>query len=585
MEKKSPTLPQKQKPKSPSIFGLLKPYRNFVFILIFLAVAANVLNLFLPKIISRGIDSYVIGNFVLSRTMVEFLLAAFFIFLFTALQSVVQVYTSEKVARDLREKVAGKISEQSYAYIETVTPGTILTNLTSDIDSIKLFVSQAIVSIVSSLVLILGSAVFLMFINWKLALAVLTIIPVIGITFFLVLKKVRVLFLKGRTVIDWLNRVINESILGAALIRVLNSKKKESEKFEAANTDAKNVGLQILRLFAGLIPIITFVAGMGSLMILALGGHFVIGGTMTLGDFAAFNSYIAIFIFPVLVIGFMSNIIAQATASYGRIIGVLEAPEQKEEGMLTVDLSGKIEVVDATVAYGEKKALNHVSFEIQPGSRTAIIGPTAAGKTQLLYMMIGLFSPTEGAVLYDGKNIDAFNKAALHRQIGFVFQDSIMFNMTIRENIAFGDTVTEENLTRAIQTAELYDFVDALPQKLGTIVSERGSTLSGGQKQRIMLARALSLNPKILLLDDFTARVDRTTEEKIIGNIKKNYPDLTLVSVTQKIASVTDYEQIILLMEGEILARGTHKSLMKSSPEYVQIYNSQQSTSHYELHA
>jgi ATP-binding cassette subfamily B protein len=157
--------------------------------------------------------------------------------------------------------------------------------------------------------------------------------------------------------------------------------------------------------------------------------------------------------------------------------------------------------------------------------------------------------------------------------------------MSLRENIAFSETVTDKDLQKAIDTAELQDFVNALPDKLNTVVSERGTSLSGGQKQRIMLARALALNPKILLLDDFTARVDRRTEQKILANIHKNYPDITLLSVTQKISSIEHYDQIILLMEGEVLAHGKHQELMETSPEYVQINNSQQSTNHYELRA
>jgi len=169
--------------------------------------------------------------------------------------------------------------------------------------------------------------------------------------------------------------------------------------------------------------------------------------------------------------------------------------------------------------------------------------------------------------------------------VGFVFQDSILFNLTLRENIAFSKTVRDSDLEKAIATAELKDFIDSLPEKLDTIVSERGTSLSGGQKQRIMLARALALNPKVLLLDDFTARVDSQAERKILENVHRNYPAITLISVTQKIASVEDYDQIVLLMEGEVLATGTHKQLMETSPEYVQIYDSQRSTSHYELHA
>jgi ATP-binding cassette subfamily B protein len=189
-----------------------------------------------------------------------------------------------------------------------------------------------------------------------------------------------------------------------------------------------------------------------------------------------------------------------------------------------------------------------------------------------------LIKPTEGAILYDGINIADYSRDALLKQIGLVFQDSIIFNMTLRQNIAFNSEVTEKDLQKAIDTAELNDFIDSLSEGLETVVSERGSSLSGGQKQRIMLARALAINPKILLLDDFTARVDTLTEQKISENVKENYPDLTLVSVTQKINPIKDYDQIIVMMEGELIANGRHDYLMQHSPEYVQIYHSQKST-------
>jgi ATP-binding cassette, subfamily B, bacterial len=285
------------------------------------------------------------------------------------------------------------------------------------------------------------------------------------------------------------------------------------------------------------------------------------------------------------VIGFMSNVMASASASYGRIAMVLGAPDRKETGTLVTKLRGDITVRDVVVAYGEKRVLKNVSFSAAAGTRTAIIGPTAAGKTQLLYLLTGLLKPNSGSIEFDGRNIGEYEKQSLHLQVGFVFQDSILFNLTLRENIAFSKTVRDEDLERAIATAELRDFIDTLPQKLDTIVSERGTSLSGGQKQRIMLARALALNPRVLLLDDFTARVDTNTEQKILANVRQNYPEITLVSITQKIASVEDYDQIVLLMEGEVLATGTHKELMKTSPEYVQIYDSQRSTSHFELHA
>ncbi len=573
------------RPPGPNLFSLLKPYSRLIFLLVVLTILGNSLNLVVPKLISYAIDSYTRQNLVLSNLVAGFFLVALGIFVFAYLQAFAQTYASERVARDLRTKLVMKISMQDHAFIQQVTPAKLLTNLTSDVDAVKMFVSQAIASIISSVFLIIGASILLLSINWKLGIGVLAMLPIIGITFSVVLRKVRQLFKKAQEAIDWLNKVINESILGSALIRLVNSQHYEYEKFVAANTEARNISLSILRLFASLIPVIIFCTNLATLMILTLGGRFVILGSMSLGDFTAFNSYLAILIFPVIVIGFMSNVMAAAGASYGRISVVLNAPDKEDTGTLVTDLRGDLAVRDVTLSYGEKAVLKNVSFQAGAGTRTAIIGPTAAGKTQLLYMLTGLVKPNSGSVEYDGRNIDEYEKQSLHLQLGFVFQDSVLFSLTLRENIAFSKTVRDEDLEKAIMTAEMKDFIDTLPQKLDTIVSERGTSLSGGQKQRIMLARALALNPKVLLLDDFTARVDTSTERKILENVHRNYPGITLLSVTQKIASVEDYDQIVLLMEGEVLASGTHKQLMETSPEYVQIYDSQRSTSHYELHA
>ena len=572
-----------EKKSKPNVFSLLKPYRGMVAFLVVFALMSNGVNLLLPKIISKGIDSFTAGNFEYKNLILEFSIASLIIFVFTYLQSIVQTFASEKVARDLRTRLSDKISRQSYTYILKTNPSKLLTNLTSDIDSIKMFVSMAVVTIVSSVFMIIGTCVLLIMINYKLAVPIIIIIPIIGITFYIVLKKVRDLFKRSREVIDWLNRVINESIMGSAIIRVLNSQQSEYHKFLEVNTEARNIGLSILRLFAALIPIVTFTANLGMLVILMLGGHFVITGTMSLGDFAAFNSYLALLIFPILMIGFMSTIMAQASASYVRINEVLEAPEISETGTLKAPLQGNIELRNVSLSYDGKPVLRDISFSVQGGTQVAIIGPTAAGKSQLLNLLTDLMKQDSGTILFDGQLIENYDKESFRSQVGFVLQDSVIFNISLRENIAFSDLVTDESLEKAIQTAELKDFIDSLPEKLNTIVSERGTSLSGGQKQRIMLARALAIDPKILLLDDFTSRVDRQTEKKILANLETNYPELTLLSITQKVASVRHFEQIILLMEGEVIATGTHKELMETCTEYVQISDSQRSTSLYEL--
>ena len=501
------------RPSGPSLFPLLRPYRGTVATIVGLTIAANGLNLVVPQLISRAIDTFSASRAVPGGLVVEFIAVALGIFVLSYGQNIAQTLASERVARDLRTRIVAKLATQDVAYIQRTTTATLLTNLTSDVDAVKVFVSQAVGSIVSSIVLIIGASILLLSINWKLGIAVLAVLPVIAGAFRVVMGRVRTLFGEAQKAVDWLNKVINESILGAGLIRLVNSQHYEYEKFLAANTEARDIGLNILRLFASLIPIIMFCTNLATLTILTLGGRFVIGGVMSLGDFTAFNSYLA---------------------------------------------------------FGEKTALKQVSIAVTAGTRTAIIGPTAAGKTQLLYLLTGLITPDSGRITYDGRPLDEYDKETLHQQVGFVFQDPTMFNLTLRENIGITKTVRNEDLATAIATAELTDFVNSLPQGLDTVVSERGTSLSGGQKQRIMLARALALNPRVLLLDDFTARVDTATERKILDNVQANYPTLTLLSVTQKIAPV------------EVLAAGIHAELMDSCPEYVQIYDSQRSTQHYE---
>ncbi|MCF7865266.1 MAG: ABC transporter ATP-binding protein/permease [Candidatus Pacebacteria bacterium] len=581
---KSTTQDHIKKESAPrSVFSLLKEYKGLVLSSLAFSIAVNILNLTLPQLIRRGIDAFTNGNLIISTLVYEFSGLSILILVLMYGESLMQSYVGERVSKELRTRLSGKIADEPYSFIEQETPSKLLTNLTSDVDAIKMFVSQASVQIIVSIFTLIGASVLIMMINWQLALAVLLTIPIIGVVFFFAFSKMGPLFGESQGIIDKLNAVISGSVLGAALVRVINSGSTEIEKFTVVNTEARDNGMQILKLFSGMLPFITFTASLASVTILTLGGYFVIGGSMTLGDFAAFQSYMMILIFPIFIIGFMSSVIGRSQASYARVQNVLYAEVKKDGGTVVKELTGTVEVKNLSLSIGDKNILKDISFSIKSKTRTAIMGPTAAGKTQLMYALIGLVTPNSGDVLFDDTSLSEYEKASMYSQIGFVFQDSVMFNLSLRENIAFSNDVVDESLRLAIETAELGDFVNTLPEGLNTLVSERGTTLSGGQKQRVMLARALALNPKILLLDDFTARVDASTEKKILENIAQNYPDLTLISVTQKIQAVEKYDQIILLMEGELLASGTHDTLMHNSPEYVQIFESQKSTTNYEL--
>ncbi len=586
---------------SSSLFSLLKEYKLLVGISLLFSIGVNVLNLTLPQLIRKGIDAFTNSTLVLNTLIFQFAIVSVVILVLMYIEAILQSYVAERVARDLRRRLSSKIADEPFSFIESETPAKLLTNLTSDVDAIKNFVSQASVQIVVSIFTLIGASTLLIMIDWKLALAVLSVIPIIAVTFGIAFSKMGPLFGRNQSIIDKLNTVISGSILGSALIRVLNTGSIEAKKFSVVNTEARDTGMQILKLFSVMLPVVTFAAGLASIIILTLGGYFVINGSMSLGDFAAFLTYMVILIFPIFIIGFMSSVIGRSQASFKRIQSVLFAEAKKDTGTVVKELSGQIEVrglslsiggADETFGTGEdlnnvsketsKNILKDINFTIKPKTRTAIMGPTAAGKTQLMYAMIGLTTPTSGEILFDNVSLSEYEKTSLYGQVGFVFQDSVLFNLSLRENIAFSTDTSDESLKLAIETAELGDFIHTLPNGLDTLVSERGTTLSGGQKQRVMLARALALNPKILLLDDFTARVDGQTEKKIIENIAHNYPEITLVSVTQKIQAVEAYDQIVLLMDGEILAKGTHAELIKNSPEYVQIFESQKSTTNFE---
>lgn len=560
------------------MLALLKPYRGWILVLLALGLISNGANLVLPSLIGEGINLYPAHHGLPEFLLAEFLAATLTVGVLSSLQSLVQAYLGERVARDLRSELSEKVSRQSYSFILERDPARLLTNFTSDMDNIKLFVSQVISGLLSSAVVLLGASLLLLRLNLRLGLAVLTIVPLIAISFALVLRRVRPLFKKATAALDTLNKVIEKSIVGAALVRVLNSADQENKKFAEANCNARDIRLTIVGNFSMMIPVVVFLSNAGSLIILLLGGRFVLGGSMTLGDLAAFNSYLALLIFPIFVVGFTSNMIAQAQTSYNRVREVLDSPDPPAVELVEERIAGRVEVRDVRLAYGEKEVLKGISLSLRPGSRNAVVGPTAAGKTQLLMVMNGLLVPNSGSVVYE----DGYPPERVSRQVATVFQESSLFRGTLRENIAFSPRAGSEAWEKALATAELTDFISKLPNGLETEVSERGTTLSGGQKQRVTLARALLMEPRILLLDDFTARLDPTTEARVRKNLVTNYPDMTILAVTQRIATIVDFDQISLMMEGSILAQGTHQELLQSSPEYAQIYDSQKSTHQYE---
>lgn len=560
---------------------LIKTYKGWIVLVTSLGFISSIAALYVPRLAANTIDS---GDISLWSGNTAILAVVIVVALGIALLQVyLSSYFAEKIGYDLRRGLVGKISKQSFQYVADSTPGKLQTIFTSDVEAVKGIISSGLVTLLSALITLIGSIILLLTLNTRLGLYVLSVVPFLILSFFFIFGGLSKLFQASQENLEKINALISETIIGAALVRVLNSTSSEISKFAKANIRSRDIGIGIVKGFSTLIPIVTLLSNVMTLIIVWFGGHQVAADTMTLGEFSAFLAYSNMFIWPIFMMGFLGPMISRGFVSLRRIAEVTDSPVAEESGVEVDRLKGDIEfkkvsLVYKTAAGEEKTVLKDISFVINAGTKTAIVGPTAAGKTQIFYLMAGLAEPTTGDIFIDGRPIHDYKISSLLKHIGLVFQDSILFNTTLRDNIAFTNKTDESVLHKALETAELGNLVQELSKGLDTMVSERGTSLSGGQKQRLMLARALAVQPQVLLLDDFTARVDQATESLILGNVAKNYPDVTLISITQKIEPIKAYDKIIVLMEGELVAQGTHDELVTSSFEYNQIYQSQMST-------
>lgn len=572
---------KKERKDGRGLKGFLKEISQYGWQLIGLGVlvaGSAGLNLSVPKLVASAIDAFGKGTFDLNVYVTEFVLIVSLIFIIGAIQVYFSTYVAEKVAFDLRRKLAAKLSKQNYKFLNENGPDRLLTNITSDVDAVKMVIVMALPIMFSSVILIIGSIALMFAINWRLAIPVLLIVGMMMFSFKAVFGRAGALFKSSQEVLDRLNKVINESIMASALIRVVYGQYEEVKKFAVVSQDARTVNTKIVDTFATVIPLITFFSNLAVLCVLGFGGAQVIGNTMSIGEFMAFYNYIGLLVMPVVILGFVSNIVVRALASFARIEVVLNSHVVQGGTLAPKTFKGEVEFRDVSLVIKGKAVLSKINFILKPDEKTALIGPTGAGKTLIVYLIAGLIEPTEGQIYLDGHKLESFDTDYLHKNIGLVFQDNIIFNATIEENIAFEEKIPAVEMEKILYAAALDGFVAEQKEGLKTLISERGASLSGGQKQRLSLARALSRHPRLILLDDFTARVDLKTERTIFERVAKSYPDTAIFSVSQKIESVKHYDHLILLMEGELLAQGTHEQLMHSSFEYQQIYSSQKTT-------
>ncbi len=499
--------------------------------------------------------------------------------------SFVQAFMSETISQglafDFRNEIFAKIQRLSFSYYDRNQTGQLMIRATDDVERLRLFIAQGLVLAAQAFILLVATLIILFLTNWQLTLVVLPILPIAMVTFIIFGTVTQPLFVQIQTRLSKLNTVLQENMAGIKVVRAFAREKTEQKKFDTATQDLFEQQLKVARTFSFLFPVIFLIAQVGQAALLYFAGRQIIGGTLTLGDYQSFSLYVIYIFFPLGQLGFIISLMAQASASAGRIFEILDAKSDvsdKDDAVELPPIQGEVVFDHVTFRYfgAGEPVLSDVSFHAKPGQTVALLGGTGSGKTTIINLIPRFYDATEGSITIDGYNLKDVKLDSLRSQIGIVLQETNLFSGTIRDNIAFGRSdASMDDVIAAAKAAAAHDFIITFPDGYDTLVGERGATLSGGQKQRIAIARALLLNPRILILDDSTSSVDLLTESRIQKALDSLMAGRTSFVIAQRITTVLKADQILVLDKGRVVASGTHKELMDESPIYAEIYNSQ----------
>jgi ATP-binding cassette, subfamily B, multidrug efflux pump len=497
----------------------------------------------------------------------------------------VQTYMAENISQglafDFRNSIFAKISRLSFSYYDRNQTGQLMTRATSDVENLRLFISQGILSALQAFLLLTCTLVILFTSNVRLALVVLSVLPISFVLFAIFGAVARPLFAEAQRVVSELNTVLQENVAGIKVVKAFVREKKEQERFYQSVDKVYNQFLKVGRIFSVLFPLIFLIAQVGSVLILGAAAEPIMRGDVTIGEYQEFSLYLILLFIPLGQLGFIVSLFSSASASADRIFEILDAESDVKEASNATelkDITGHVEFKNVTFRYFNSgdTVLKNVNFTAHHGQTIALLGSTGSGKTTIINLIPRFYDVSEGQILVDDKDIKQVTIDSLRSQIGIVLQETNLFSGTIRDNIAFGrPEASDEEVMEAAKAAAAHDFITTFPEGYNTPVGERGSTLSGGQKQRIAIARALLLKPHILILDDSTSAVDFTTESKIQAALDTLMKGRTSFVIAQRISTVRNADQIIVLDKGEIVAMGKHEELMEDSPIYAEIFNSQ----------
>jgi len=501
--------------------------------------------------------------------------------LFNFLQGYWSEVASQGVAYDLRNVIFKKLQNLSFSYHDRAQTGKLMTRMTSDVELVRMFVGRGVIMLLSAFLMLIGTIVIMFVMNWQLGLIIFAVIPVILSIFYLFVRKIMPVSREVQRKLAGLNTILQENLAGMRVVKAFANEDFELNRYRKQNESLLEENIFLVNIFTSYFPLIFFAANLGMVAVIWFGGYQVIVGGLSLGELVAFTGYLGFMLMPIFQMGMIGAMLSRAEASAQRIFEVVDARSEvqdKPDAISLETIHGRVSFNNVSFRYvgGERDVLHEVSFEVNPGQVVAILGQTGAGKSSIINLIPRFYDVTSGQVLIDGYDVRDITIASLRKQIGIVLQETTLFTGTIRDNIAYGRPEADiEEIISAAKAAQADEFIRELPQGYNALVGERGIGLSVGQKQRLAIARALLVDPKILILDDSTSSVDAETEYKIQTALQKLMEERTSFVIAQRVSTVRNADIILLLDDGHLVDQGRHHELLQSSELYVEILETQ----------
>ena len=539
------------------------------------------LNAIIPQLIRWIIDSGIENQRldVLSWSVLLLLGLTLFKGLFNYLMGVWSETASQNVAYDIRKELQVKLTQLSFAFHDKAETGELLSRAIQDVERLRFLTGRATLRIIDGIMVLVLTAVILLSMNFRLAIIVLLLMPFLVIQALNYGSRYRPLSLQIQKQLARLTTVVEQNLRGSRIVKAYTQEQQEINNFEKENNEWLQLSTRAARMQAINSPLLFFIANLSTFATILYGGYQVIAGTLSVGEVIAFITYISQMIDPIRRLGMIIPAVAIAGSAAERIFDIMDTiPEVKDDpnAIVLSKLLGKVAFENVYFSYGNRMILSDINLEVKPGQIIALIGATGSGKTSLVNLIPRFYDPSKGLIKVDDTDIRKLTLSSLRSQIGIVLQDSTLFADTIRNNICFGcEGATSNEVEDAAKAAQAHEFIVNLPQGYDTNIGERGATLSGGQKQRIAIARALLLDPRILILDDATSSVDTETENLIQIAMSKLINNRTTFIIAHRLNTITKADLILVLKRGQIVAKGTHQELINSSAIYQDIYQTQ----------